>query len=196
MATAAPIRTNRRAALAVASAILISTLLIVLTILATLPGGYQPPGRWFDVEMAGCLLVLIVESGLLLSLFDSLWPAGMPVATRVALRWRRMPLALRPIMALWWAAHFAVGIFMAFLAEMGIAYAARHGHGRIGVGIQLIVFFVTSFTLANAFNLYAMLTLTACGAGERAVQVAWRWRFLLDFLIAAAAAGLVTFLPT
>ena len=76
-----------------------------------------------------------------------------------------------------------LGVWIAIVIEAGLA----HEGFRHSILVQAIAFFAISFTLANAFNLYALLALTALGFGKQTVWLAWRWRVSLDFTIAILA---------
>ncbi len=133
-----------------------------------------------------------VEVLFFLTLIASLDRFGpSPFTPQFAVRLGRWPMFLRPIAAIWWASHFGFGLLMAYVIESQMAGADFGGDPMFdhpGWATQFAGFTVIGFTLAFAFNLYAMLALTALGFGRRVVLLVWRWRLLLDVGVAIAAA--------
>ena len=148
---------------------------------------YPPHIGWI---VAGAIIAGAAEVVLFFALIFSLDLIGVgPFAPLVALRLSRLPVLLRPVVATWWAAHFAMGLFLAYVVEAGTAGANFSGEplrhpGWVG---QFTAFVAVGLTYAFASNLYAMLTLTALGFGRRTVFLVWRWRILLDVAVAIAA---------
>lgn len=141
-------------------------------------------GPLFIVLLLAVMLPgLIVESVLLCALIDKLRLGWKPLPLFFALNTPRLPLVLRPVVGLWWTAHFLLGTAIALKIETGLPSVA----GDYSIQIQIVVFFAISFSLAFAFNLYAMLALAAFGFGERFIRAAWKWRVTIDFVIAIAA---------
>ena len=126
---------------------------------------------------------LIVESVLLCALSDKLRLGWKPLPLMFALHMRRWPMILRPVVGVWWTAHFLLGMVIALKIEMGLASAAS----EYGIQMQIVIFLAISFSLAFAFNLYAMLALAAFGFREQFIRSAWKWRVTIDFVIAIAA---------
>lgn len=137
----------------------------------------------FAVFMSILILAMIVESVLLCALADKLRLGWRPLQLMFALHMRRWPLILRPVIGLWWTAHFLLGTLIGLKIEMGLASV----DSDYSVQIQLVVFLAISFSLAFAFNLYAMLALAAFGYNERFIRSAWKWRVTIDLVIAIAA---------
>jgi hypothetical protein len=143
----------------------------------------------FVLKRLVAFALLIAEGIFLCILSDRLKEKWMPFAPKFALSLGNIPLIFRPIVALWWAAHFLLAAFIAVMIE--VVSATQRDQTILTILVQTVVFFVISFTLAFGFNLYAMLTLTAIHARERTVNIAWRWRLLLDLAIAGIAAYIV-----
>lgn len=150
---------------------------------------YPPHVGWI---IAGSVVAGAAEVLFFLTLVCNLDRVGPgPFAPQVAVRLGRWPAILRPVAAAWWAAHFGLGLLMAYVieAEMaGVDFGGDGAFGHPGPAAQFAVLVAVGFTLAFAFNLYAMLTLTALGFGRRAVSAVWRWRLVLDVALAIAAA--------
>ena len=163
----------------------ISLLVIVMPILMAI--GHQPAHSSAGVcgwEFGGALLLLAVDAVFLCVLSDNLKEGSTtPFALEFALRQRHMPRILRPLVCLWSLAYFLLGAVLAFSIEAALA-GMQSVRGSV---IYIAAFFVIGFTLANAFNIYAMFALAASGAGEKQIRFAWKWRAALDVMIALAS---------
>jgi hypothetical protein len=162
----------------------ISLLVIVMSILMAI--GHQSANSSagvFGWEFGGALLLVAVDAVFLCVLSDNLNQGWTPFALEFALRHRHMPRILRPLVCLWSLAHFLLGAVLAFSIEAALA-GMQSVRGSV---IYIAAFFVIGFTLANAFNIYAMFALAAAGAGEKQIRFAWNWRAALDVMIAVAA---------
>lgn len=138
-------------------------------------------------------VLMISEAFFLMKLKDALEHATYPFAPRFALRFGRMPLPLRPLVALWWVAHFALVVGGCMLVENLIVVKAGTWDVRI---LRCLTFILVSFTVAYSANLHALLTFTALGAGEMMVYRIWRMRVLLDLCVAVIAVAFPFFRRT
>jgi hypothetical protein len=170
-------------------AFFISLMIILMFIMMSLGDRIsKTPDGNFRLTGLAWLLLMLVEAVFLCVVSDD-WKRGCkPFALEFALRHRQWPLALRPLVGLWSAAHFLLGAILAFMVEMALA-SLPHAHSSI---IQIAAFIIIGFTLANGFNLYAMFFLAGIGASERQIRLAWKWRTALDIAIAIAAAVCAT----
>ena len=129
--------------------------------------------------------IVLLEGLFLWQLKTSLEIGHYPFAPWFALNRRRWPLALRPLVAAWWAAHFILGTLASVFFESLIVADVVSWDVRI---LRCLMFIVIGSTIAYSANLYALLAITACGGRERIVRQAWRWRLIVDLGIAVTAA--------
>lgn len=173
--------------LGIACAFFVGLFVLAAGTLALISNRTDVVDRYSGVKTGAFSLALVLEAVFLCVMSDRMKLGWIPFAPKFALSLRRMPVILRPIAAVWWTAHFLLGVFIALMIETATAANRSSGPSFL---IQTLVFFVISFTLAYGFNVYAMLALTALGGGEKAIGFAWRWRGMLDLAIAAIAAYL------
>ena len=154
---------------------------------ACLLSAIQPQGMW--IRNSALALAALAVSGLAegyciflaYGSFGSRRPVGVSFAPAVALRQKRLPVPLRPVAAVWWLAHFALGVALAFGTHSG-------GHDGSGWrGDEIASAAALSFGLTYAANLYLLLGVSALTRSERAVWMAWRFRVLVDLGVVAAA---------
>jgi hypothetical protein len=131
------------------------------------------------------MIAVLLEGAFLWKLKTSLEMGHYPFAPWFALKLRRWPLLLRPLVAAWWAVHFLLGSAASMFLENLIVANAVTWNVRI---LRCFIFVGVGLTVAYSANLYALLAITASGGGERIVRQVWRWRIVLDLGIAIAAA--------
>jgi len=154
-------------------------------LLASLVLGYalwHGPGRWLVLPLA---IPVCLELRFLYVLKVKLEEGHYPFAPYFAMQYRRWPLVLRPVVAIWWLAHFAAGIAAIILADNILVMNMTDWNTRV---LRSVLFVAVSFTIAYSANLFLLLTVTAIGGGRPAVSLFWRYRFLLDLAVAVIAA--------
>jgi hypothetical protein len=118
------------------------------------------------------------------------WGLPIPFAPAFALRQWNWPFYLRPLMAIWWLAHFLIGVAGAILLNNFIESQGPQG---VSIAMRIVAFLITGFTMTYCANMYLLLALHAIGFGERGIRVAWRWRILIDIAVAVLAGLLPAF---
>lgn len=134
--------------------------------------------------------ICIAEGAFLISLKSSLEKGYHPFITTFALRQRVWPLALRPLVALWWLAHVVV----AMAALWGLEHLEiEFNVPTLLLAWKLFAFAAGCFSAVHTAQLYLLLTVTAVNNNEWLVQLLWRYRFAVDALtIIATGLGLFT----
>lgn len=103
-----------------------------------------------------------------------------------ALRQPRWPVPLRPILGLYWAAHFLLGaIFASGMKRLGFDLADGKSPGEAVRTLLLIAFAIFGFTYAA--NFYLLLALSVVTRSERLLRAVWEWRILVDIFLSFAA---------
>ena len=123
--------------------------------------------------------VIIAEVGFLYWLKVGLERGEKPFIPLFVLRQRRWPLAIRPLMAAWWAAHLGATLPAIWLAEQII------GLGPITPPRMIAAVFVV-WMLIHCTLLYLLLATTALVRRARIVRFAWRYRFAIDLVLTTA----------
>jgi hypothetical protein len=115
-----------------------------------------------------------------------------PLPPRLALMQPRWPDAAKPVVALWWLAHWVLILLLAefIIRELGASPLRHYGDPLLVVRWALKVAIVAG--AAYASNVFLLLTVGAVRPGWGAIHLLWRWRFGLDFLIAVALLALST----
>ena len=120
--------------------------------------------------------LVVLEGVFLLWLKHSLEAGLHPVAPEMALRQIRWPVLLRPVVFLWWGAHF----LMAAAAGAALVYSQRDD--SIVLWAQVAVRFL-NFTAVYSANLFLLLAVTSLWRNRQLVGILWRWRLLVDAVI-------------
>jgi hypothetical protein len=131
-------------------------------------------------------IAVLLEGAFLWKLKTSLENGEYPFAPWFALKLRRWPLLLRPLVAAWWAVHFLLGCAASMFLENLVVADTVNWNMRI---LRCLIFVAMGSTIAYSANLYALLAITASGGGETIVRQVWRWRIILDLGVAIAAAS-------
>lgn len=91
------------------------------------------------------------------------------------------PLLIRPLVATWWAAHFAGMAISADALVESLRFFDSTTYERYAIMvIQFLIVAGTSFS-ANAYLLLAAGALTQW---SRLMEVIYRWRYLIDLIVA------------
>jgi hypothetical protein len=144
---------------------------------------YGQPGSY--VVTAIWLTLLIPETWFLWKLKHALEIGHYPFAPWFALKWSKWPLLLRPLISLWWAAHFLIGIVASIYFDNIVIADTTTRNIRL---VRCLIFIIIDLTIAYSANLYALLAITAAGGKEQIVNNIWRWRIALDLAVAIVAA--------
>lgn len=107
---------------------------------------------------------------------------GSPVAVKVACSLAPGPALLRPLVSLWWLAHFVVGAIIGF----GAAHFVTHilAPNLIMIAIPLAIVVQVAFIFA--VNLYLLLCLSTFTRSPAHLEMLWRWRIVIDLAVTAA----------
>ena len=98
----------------------------------------------------------------------------------LALQQWKVRLAVRPLVALWWAAHFMAAVVLAnWLGE----YYLRAGGGHAGNWVYFASLFVR-LAGAIAANYFVLLTAAAIWRDAQLLRVIWSLRLLVDLGVA------------
>jgi hypothetical protein len=143
--------------------------------------------RNYNAELAvGSLLACWVYLDLrhLTAVWAAMRAGVQPLAPYVALRHPPPPMLLRPLVALWWLAHFALAlVLIVIIAEVDrSAFNAKDGADRF---VALLAVFFASLGCTYCANAYLMLILTTFTSDSLRVARVWSKRFLFDLLIAS-----------
>ncbi|HET6251308.1 MAG TPA: hypothetical protein VFE47_26730 [Tepidisphaeraceae bacterium] len=129
-------------------------------------------------------LVMVCEGLLLLKLKEELEFPQVEFSVKFVDGFEKWPSWTRPLMTLWWAAHWVLAILLAAMLEKLIFERTTDWEQR---ATQCVLFAGLNFTAAYATNLFGLLAVASSGAGKDRLQRLWRWRYIADLLIAAAA---------
>lgn len=100
-----------------------------------------------------------------------------PFAPAFVMRQWTWPIVLRPLLTVWWLAHFLIGVAAAVILNNLIVLDGSQDHSHAA---RIIAFLVTGFTITYSANMYLLLALRAIGFGERTIRLVWRWRLVID----------------
>jgi hypothetical protein len=104
----------------------------------------------------------------------------------VALRQPRWPRPVRPVLALYWAAHFLLGAGLAVGAERMGFEAARGKPLHESVRTMLLLG-IAVFGFTYSANFYLLLALSVLTPSPAVLHKVWRWRVLIDVLLSGVA---------
>jgi len=108
-------------------------------------------------------------------------------AVELGLQVKGLPGMLRPLLSLWWCAHFAAGF--------GVVTAAHHwiadAFDQPGT-VALVLFPLLAHLAFNvAANLYLILSVAALYPDESLLHHIWRLRFVIDVVVTMSALALL-----
>jgi hypothetical protein len=151
--------------------------------------GATEPARWSStasqVTYGGLALGWVVlDLPYLVLLWRVAFRGKRPWAFETANRRWMAPLALRPLIALWWFAHFAFGVHTALTTPALV----KDSDPWIVLGINFLL--TTSYGFAA--NGYLMLAVCALTRSPTARLAVWRRRGLIDVALGVAGALLPT----
>lgn len=111
----------------------------------------------------------------------------LPMPVTLAMNLPRIPLLLAPLLSLWWLSHFGGGILVSLGVDSWVEATFPHWSevGKKGLAQAI------GFPFTMALNVYLML---AVGAFTRRLTVllrVWRWRIVIDVLVALTSFGLM-----
>jgi hypothetical protein len=94
----------------------------------------------------------------------------------VVCRYPRIPISLRPFVALWWLYEFACGVFLAFVFEGVINDHASSDLLQRLWPLRMLL----SATSIYAVNIFLLLIVATCTRKPAAYRWLWRQRFAID----------------
>lgn len=104
----------------------------------------------------------------------------VPLALAMAIRLPNWWTFLRPLIAVWWLGHFGIAALFGHLA-------ARHLNGMNNPGLITIpITLAVTMAFLFAANLYLMLSIAVSIPLPRIWLIAWRYRFVVDFVVTVA----------
>ncbi|MGA2583359.1 MAG: hypothetical protein ABSG31_08780 [Tepidisphaeraceae bacterium] len=116
-----------------------------------------------------------------------------PLGLRIALIQRRPPLLLRPIVCLWWLAHFATAVLFALI----LAELKRDASGVVDTSDHVllsVLTFLASLGITYSANGYLLLAITALRRSRKVITTIWSWRLLLDVVLSLVCVYLSSYL--
>jgi hypothetical protein len=114
----------------------------------------------------------------LLRLWRAIFRGPRPAALTAARNQWRVPMVLRPLVGMWWLAHFCAGVAAAIVMH-GVKPAQPGGEAGVRI---LTIFMATSFGFAaNGYLLSAVCTMTS---NESVRLKVWRSRAWVDIALA------------
>jgi hypothetical protein len=145
--------------------------------------------EWVYVGVPLTVVWLLLDVPAVLKLWFSLAGGKKPAAVHAAMRLRALPWALRPLVALWWLAHFLTGL--AFIYVVAFAPVPRDPAYSPGADAFLTRSLELGFGwfycfVANVYLVFAVATLTR---SESAVRHVWARRWFIDASIVLASAA-------
>jgi hypothetical protein len=107
----------------------------------------------------------------------------LPLAVMMAVLLPRFPWLLRPLLGLWWLAHFSSGVFLA----LGTGPAFESAFPNWSPEARFLLAQAFGFTFIFAANLYLMLALGLFVRRSGTLCQLWRWRLVVDAAVLLAA---------
>lgn len=143
-------------------------------------------GRLDRAGLVGVGVIIVawlpLDAPLLWRIWRQVGRGPQPLAIRAALAQRRLPWPLRLPVALWWIAHFGIGVIAALMTEAIPAKKEAAGQNP-----EVVVLYFLVFTYTLAANGYLAQALRALGVGERGLTRFWAWRIAVDFAVMLAS---------
>jgi hypothetical protein len=134
--------------------------------------------RVFFISLAAGWLLLDVPY--LVRLWHVAFRGNHPWALETAKRQRLMPVPMRPIIALWWLAHFACGAWFSLSSTLMFSPDER-------LPVAALSLFM-GFCYGVATNGYLIIGVCALTTSQSIREACWRWRFLLDLALGVGGA--------
>jgi hypothetical protein len=113
-------------------------------------------------------------------------PAAAPLAVVMAVRLPCIPWLLRPLVGLWWGAHFAGAAALAILVNQAMDEILKHAPMHQQVLLPLTM----DLALLFAANLYLLLAVAVFFRNPAVHARLWSWRFVIDLVLVLVAWGL------
>jgi hypothetical protein len=119
---------------------------------------------------------------------DSPLAPGTPLAVVMAYRLPRIHWLLRPVVGLWWGAHFAGVAALGIMVKDVLNEVLRHAPLFERVALPLSMHLILLF----AANLYLLLAVAVFFRNPTVHGRVWSWRFMIDLAMSLLALGLAT----
>ena len=138
----------------------------------------------FPIVLGAFAVVGPAELWGLIRLKHALERGVRPLAPGLALSQPRWPLLLRPLVAAWWLAHYAVGLAAVVMLERYFPVSADDWRLTL---FLWTVYAGCLFTTTHSAHLYLLLAVGSITRRAGPVMWLWRWRWVIDVVIALAA---------
>ncbi len=109
-------------------------------------------------------------------------PVPLPLAVVMTIRLPQIPWLLRPVLSVWWFAHFAAGAGFGF--ALYLATAKKLNGDPV---TRIIVPLLLDFGILFATNLYLLLAVAVLFGTPHLWLKLWRARFVFDLILVCAA---------
>lgn len=135
-----------------------------------------PPSWWIP------LAVIIIPAQLASQYFTwyTVWRGDTPSPLAISRNCPAMPSIIRPLVAIVWAANFLIG----FIIVVSL-YKPAPGQNLDWTVLPLLVFI--TFSLTCCANVFLMLFARTATDNENWIDLAWKFRIVIDIAIAIAA---------
>jgi hypothetical protein len=110
-----------------------------------------------------------------------------PYAVELGLQVATLHWLVRPVLSLWWCAHFAAGFWLVSATHHWIADA----FDRPGTMVLVLFPLLVHLAFNVAANLYLILSVAALHADEWLLRRLWSARFLIDVAVTLSALAVV-----
>jgi hypothetical protein len=110
-----------------------------------------------------------------------------PFGVEMGLQAVRLPLFLRPVLSLWWFAHFIAGVLAAVTVHRSVA----ESFDRPGMLALIVLPLALNFAFNVAANLYLVLSVASLHADPWLLRKVWSARFAIDVVVMLVALALL-----
>jgi hypothetical protein len=132
-----------------------------------------------DKSISECVTALDDQIRSVGEILDEMAHTTRPMALLVGDRLCNVPVILRPLLSLWWLAHFVAGAIFGLLASR----AAFHLLNNPAPAFLIVFPLVFQIAFLFAVNLYFVMAVAVLCGRYGLHEVIWRWRFLIDLLL-------------
>jgi hypothetical protein len=131
---------------------------------------------WVATTVATGLAGLGLDGPYLLRLWDAVFRGRTQAAVDAARRQWMVPDLLRPLVAAWWLAHF--------VGSLSLGYALQSVGDRQNPHLVKGIEFGYSACFGFAANGFLLMSVCALTRSERVRRTVWRFRVVIDLLLA------------
>lgn len=130
-----------------------------------------------------CAVTVIFDGWLLANVCEGFFRSRIPLALWVAQRLPRVPVILRPVVAITWLAHGVTLGFVAYRMHMALANGLRTGETSLEFELWM---FALVFGMTFLCNIYVLLAIQSISRSSPLQHLFWRWRFAFDVALASS----------